>query len=113
MINQTRIILNSIWSNGGILSRCLIWIPSVALGLVLAGCAGSPPRTPEPPPAPVPLVQKKPPRLGLALGGGAARGCVLCLARAAAERMGGELAYTRREDAPGSVFTLSLRAAVP
>ncbi|MBK8361586.1 MAG: patatin-like phospholipase family protein [Comamonadaceae bacterium] len=74
MINQTRIILNSIWSNGGILSRCLIWIPSVALGLVLAGCAGSPPRTPEPPPAPVPVVQKKPPRLGLALGGGAARG---------------------------------------
>lgn len=43
-------------------------------GLVgaLVGCASRPPQPPEPPPAPV--VQKKAPRLGLALGGGAARG---------------------------------------
>jgi len=39
---------------------------------VLAGCA-SPPK-PEPPPAAPPAVAKVPPRLGLALGGGAARG---------------------------------------
>ncbi|MBP6357611.1 MAG: patatin-like phospholipase family protein, partial [Burkholderiaceae bacterium] len=58
------------------MSQCLIWITSLALALVLAGCAGPPARTPEPPPVPVPVpvVQKKPPRLGLALGGGAARG---------------------------------------
>jgi len=46
----------------------------------LAGCQTVPPpaapapASPPPPPAPPPPVPKRPPRLGLALGGGAARG---------------------------------------
>ncbi len=43
--------------------------------LVLAGCASAPPVTVTPePPAVAPPVAKIPPRIGLALGGGAARG---------------------------------------
>lgn len=38
----------------------------------LAGCASAPP--PPNPPAPAPVAAPKPPRIGLALGGGAARG---------------------------------------
>ena len=41
--------------------------------LLLAGCAAPPPPVPPPGPAPVPAA-KRPPRIGLALGGGAARG---------------------------------------
>jgi NTE family protein len=49
------------------------------LGLVLAGCQTAPPRPPapitvEPPPPPPPPKPTHPPRIGLALGGGAARG---------------------------------------
>ncbi len=51
-----------------------------AAALLLAGCQG-PPKLPQPPSAPqtqapaaATLVPKRPPRLGLALGGGAARG---------------------------------------
>ena len=40
----------------------------------LVGCASRPTAPPDLPPAPAPVVQKKAPRLGLALGGGAARG---------------------------------------
>lgn len=52
----------------------------VAVGLMLAGCASLPPETPVAPAAQVatppspPPVLTRPPRLGLALGGGAARG---------------------------------------
>jgi NTE family protein len=43
--------------------------------LLLAGCATAPPSTPEQPPAAVtPPAAKIPPKIGLALGGGAARG---------------------------------------
>lgn len=52
-----------------------------ALALVLTGCALTPPPVPENPPPPVvveptvpPVTLTRPPRLGLALGGGAARG---------------------------------------
>ncbi len=41
--------------------------------LAIAGCATAPPPQPVPVPVPAP-VAKKPPRIGLALGGGAARG---------------------------------------
>lgn len=45
------------------------------LALFLAGCASTPvPTEPAAPPPTVDVVPKKPPRLGLALGGGAARG---------------------------------------
>lgn len=45
------------------------------LALFLAGCASTPvPTEPAAPPPIVDVVPKKPPRLGLALGGGAARG---------------------------------------
>ena len=54
----------------------------LAIALALGGCAQSPtappPSTPSPPkaeaPASLPAVPKRPPRIGLALGGGAARG---------------------------------------
>lgn len=47
----------------------------VALGGVLAGCGSAPVLPPEPPTATVPAESgKRPPRVGLALGGGAARG---------------------------------------
>lgn len=45
-----------------------------ALVLALAGCATAPPPTAQAPVVPAPAVAKVPPRLGLALGGGAARG---------------------------------------
>lgn len=67
MIKQTRIILNQFEIG---LRRALI---CVTAGL-LAACASAPPKTPEvPAPAPV-AAPKPPPRIGLALGGGAARG---------------------------------------
>ncbi len=44
------------------------------VGLTLAGCAIGPQAVVEPPPAPQPKLAAKPPKLGLALGGGAARG---------------------------------------
>jgi NTE family protein len=66
MLTQTRIVLNKIWSAAGLL-------------LLLAGCSSLPPGVPEPPSPPVvtpPVVEpaRRAPRLGLALGGGAARG---------------------------------------
>jgi len=70
MIRQTRIILNNFGVNPcAISSYGLILL----LALVLAGCAGGPISTPEPVAA-VPEPIKRPPRIGLALGGGAARG---------------------------------------
>jgi NTE family protein len=66
MIKQTRIILNSICRKSGRSGRTLIWVSLTAIGLTLAGCASPPAVTPPP--------AKNPPRLGLALGGGAARG---------------------------------------
>jgi NTE family protein len=71
MIKQTRIILNIIGSESARSGRALIWITLTAIGLTLAGCA-SPPVAP--PGGGRPALVKKPPRLGLALGGGAARG---------------------------------------
>jgi NTE family protein len=67
MIRQTRIILNK-YAPG--------WVQVMVLGAaLLAGCATAP--KPQPPevatPAPA-VVPKVPPRVGLALGGGAARG---------------------------------------
>lgn len=71
MIKQTRIILNSICGKPRRSARTLIWVILAAIGLTLAGCA-SPPVSPSAG-AVAPQV-KKAPRLGLALGGGAARG---------------------------------------
>jgi NTE family protein len=64
MIRQTRIILTK---SGGLL------IQVITLAALLAGCVMAPrPQPPEPtPPA---AVAKVPPKVGLALGGGAARG---------------------------------------
>lgn len=73
MIRQTRIILNnmSIWT-GISLSRRLA--ASLAVAALVAGC-GSAPKAPDPvAPTPAATLPKVPPRLGLALGGGAARG---------------------------------------
>ncbi|MBC5785814.1 patatin-like phospholipase family protein [Ramlibacter sp. USB13] len=51
---------------GGVLTACV---------LALGGCAGTPPaKPPETTAPPTPAVAKVPPRVGLALGGGAARG---------------------------------------
>ena len=71
MIKQTRIILNSIDAKARRSGRTLIWITLSVIGLTLAGCA-TPPATPPIGVTPQPV--KKAPRLGLALGGGAARG---------------------------------------
>ncbi len=66
MLTQTRMVINKLWPLGGLV-------------LVLAGCT-SVVNLPEPvsPPVvtvpPVPEPARRPPRLGLALGGGAARG---------------------------------------
>jgi NTE family protein len=56
---------------------CLIkikgWLQWLGLAALLAGCASGP-QPAEPPPAPPTAVAKRPPKVGLALGGGAARG---------------------------------------
>lgn len=68
MIRQTRIILTKIDMPA---RRALICVSTV----LLAACAGTPKtQAPEVPPAPTVAVPKTPPRVGLALGGGAARG---------------------------------------
>ena len=69
MISQTRIIRTK-------LKTSLIWLKWSLVVVTLAGCATAPKPAPEAPvtPAPAPAVQKVPPRVGLALGGGAARG---------------------------------------
>ena len=61
--------------------RVLAWrlFTAAAMALLLAACQTAPPAPPAPPAAPaaVPTIHKpppKPPRVGLALGGGAARG---------------------------------------
>lgn len=67
MISQTRIILNFI------LSRVLARLALAGLAaLLVTGCALAPKA--EEPVAPPQPVAKRPPRIGLALGGGAARG---------------------------------------
>ena len=69
MIKQIRIVLNKLTER---LGRSLIWVTPV----LLAACAGGPPAKPPDAPitAPVVTAPKPPPRIGLALGGGAARG---------------------------------------
>ena len=47
------------------------WLLAAAMAMLLAGCASTPVETVLPPPQPV---AKRPPKVGLALGGGAARG---------------------------------------
>jgi NTE family protein len=58
------------------LSRAALLRAFAATALVLAGCASAPPQEPTAPvtPVPTPSLAKVPPRVGLALGGGAARG---------------------------------------
>jgi NTE family protein len=60
--DNRRMLFLRLFAAGGALAAAL-----------LAGCASAPP-TPANPPAPVPAAAPKPPRIGLALGGGAARG---------------------------------------
>jgi NTE family protein len=77
IVYQTRIILNKIGDPFQLSLRRLIGITCTLAGLALAGCASPPVVTAPVVTAPVltpPVVVKKPPRLGLALGGGAARG---------------------------------------
>ncbi|WP_414708765.1 patatin-like phospholipase family protein [Ramlibacter sp.] len=67
MVNQTRIILNYARR------RATVGL----LALLLTACTTVPPAVqpvPAPPLPPAPATQLKPPRLGIALGGGAARG---------------------------------------
>lgn len=75
MLTETRMVLNQYL--GRRLGHSLLWLAVFAL----AGCASAPPAPPSSPEPPVqvrpaePLpVLTRPPRLGLALGGGAARG---------------------------------------
>ncbi len=74
---QTRIIRNTIFSDvRHRLSRARLGAASLLVAL-LAGCASAPVAPPAPAPAPAPApepVAKRPPRVGLALGGGAAKG---------------------------------------
>lgn len=70
MIKQTRIILNNFGVNPCAMSSYGLIL---LLALVLAGCAGGPIASPEPVVA-APEPVKRAPRIGLALGGGAARG---------------------------------------
>lgn len=70
MIEQTRIILNKFSINPCAASRFGVLLLLLAL---LVGCAGVPISAPELPVA-TPEPVKRPPRVGLALGGGAARG---------------------------------------
>jgi NTE family protein len=70
MIKQTRIILNNFGVNPCAMSSYGLIL---LLALVLAGCAGGPITSPEPVVA-APEPVKRAPRIGLALGGGAARG---------------------------------------
>jgi NTE family protein len=75
MINQTRIIRNN--KNKNSVRTSSIWtLIFMLMGLgVLAGCASSPVPTRPDTTSPVSVVApKKPPKIGLALGGGAARG---------------------------------------
>lgn len=77
MIKQTRIIRNKILES---FAGCIPVALAIVLAGALAGCAQAPVAVP---PVPVPVVAapdvvppapKRPPRIGLALGGGAARG---------------------------------------
>lgn len=70
MIRQTRIILNKFGLNPCAVSSFGLVL---LLAFVLAGCAGGPVTAPEPTVA-APEPVKRAPRIGLALGGGAARG---------------------------------------
>jgi len=74
MIKQIRIIINKFPANPGTLRRFLLGLMVTGMVGALVGCASRPTAPPDLPPAPAPVVQKKAPRLGLALGGGAARG---------------------------------------
>jgi len=71
MIKQTRIILNKYDANPWAASNYGLVL---LLALVLAGCTAGPVAMPESPPVAAPEPVKRPPRIGLALGGGAARG---------------------------------------
>ncbi len=86
MIKQTRIILNKVCNTASFwkpLSRARLALPrqgapllALAGALLVAACSTVPPPpvTPLPPVVVAPPVPKRPPKLGLALGGGAARG---------------------------------------
>jgi len=66
MIRQTRIILNTETQQKGAGLLAVLW-----LALALGGCGTLSEKDPTPPPQPV---AKRAPKVGLALGGGAARG---------------------------------------
>jgi NTE family protein len=72
MIKQTRIILTKCRNTARLIER----VGALLLGAVLVGCASAPePARPvEPPVVATPPAPKRAPRIGLALGGGAARG---------------------------------------
>ena len=82
MIKQTRIILNSFCDQAGYFGcqpGFRAWrLVALAAVVAVAGCTtvAPPPMPPQPPVVVTPpvAVPKRPPRLGLALGGGAARG---------------------------------------
>ena len=68
IIKQTRIILNCMF-----LIEIKSWLAVLCVSAVLAGCASGPSKE-EPAVVPPQPVAKRPPKIGLALGGGAARG---------------------------------------
>jgi NTE family protein len=82
MIKQTRIILNSFRDRAGDFGRLAgfrAWrLAALTAVVAVAGCTtvAPPPMPPQPPVVVTPpvAVPKRPPKLGLALGGGAARG---------------------------------------
>jgi NTE family protein len=80
MIKQTRIIRNNYFSRAmraAIRGGTVAMVAVVVLAVGLAGCASAPsnkPPAPEVPIATQPAPSKRPPKIGLALGGGAARG---------------------------------------
>jgi NTE family protein len=71
MIKQTRIILNKILY----IETGPRWLSTALVAALLASCASAPVQVaPTEPSAVAPVAAKRPPRIGLALGGGAARG---------------------------------------
>ncbi|HOZ64073.1 MAG TPA: patatin-like phospholipase family protein [Burkholderiaceae bacterium] len=77
MITQTRIILNKrLEKRPEFRVLAMLALVMVAASLVLSGCAVSPvvPGIEPPPVVVIQPIVKQPPRIGLALGGGAARG---------------------------------------
>ena len=67
IVEKTRIVRNKV-------PACFPCILVCVLAVVMVGCSSGPAPAPAPVQPPVPVVAKAAPKIGLALGGGAARG---------------------------------------